>query len=93
MGNSETEWGECGKQGWGCKYWNGNAENLGGNVKNTGNQGGDVGNQNGNLGIAVEMTYNSNGNVNSKSEDKLREDSRWHRCKLMFWSNSRTYYT
>ena len=45
-------------------------------MKNTGNQGGDVGNQNGNLGIAVEMTYNSNGNVNSKSEDKSREDSR-----------------
>ena len=37
--------------------------NLGGNTKNVGNQGGDAGNQGRNLSIAVEMTWNSNGNV------------------------------
>ena len=49
-------WGcGCGESAWECG-------NLGGNVKNVGNQGGNAGNQGGNLRIAVEITWNSNGN-------------------------------
>ena len=40
--------------------------NLGGNAKNLGNQVGNVENQGGNLGIAVEMTQESNGNYKPK---------------------------
>ena len=40
----------------------GNATNLGGNAKNMGNKDDDVGNQGGDLSIAVEITWNSNGN-------------------------------
>ena len=40
----------------------GNAGNMGGNTKNVRNQRGDAGNQGGNLSIAVEITWNSNGN-------------------------------
>ena len=36
--------------------------NLGGNTKNVGNHGGDEDNQGGNLNIALEITWNSNGN-------------------------------
>ena len=48
--------------------------NLGGNTKNVGNQGGDAGNQGGNLSIAVEITWNSNGN------DKLKD---WKKVKII----------
>ena len=50
--------------GWGCGCGESAWEfgNLGGNVKDVGNQGGDAGNQGGNLSIAVEITWNSNGN-------------------------------
>ena len=48
--------------------------NLGGNTKNVGNQGGDAGNQGGNLSIAVEITWNSNGN------DKLKD---WREVKII----------
>ena len=51
-------------QGMKCECWESvrNAENLGGNGKNAGNPGGDAGSQNEKLGVAVEMTQNSNGN-------------------------------
>ena len=61
---------------WECEEWDGNedAENqrgnagdLCGNTKNMGNQRGDAGNQGGNLSVAVEITWNSNGN------DKLKD--------------------
>ena len=48
--------------------------NLGGNTKNVENQGGDAGNQGGNLSIAVEITWNSNGN------DKLKD---WKKVKII----------
>ena len=51
-GCRESAW-ECRESGW--KY------------KNMRNQGGDAGNQGGNLSIAVEITWNSNGN------DKLKD--------------------
>ena len=44
----------------------GNAGNLGKNMKNVGNQGGDAGIQGSNLSIAVEITWNSNGNDKPK---------------------------
>ena len=49
--------------------------------ENAGNQGGNVRNQNRNLGIAVEMTQNSNGNSRSKAwrEAKIIENE--HICK------------
>ena len=47
FGCGEGAW-ECGESGW---KW-----------KNVGNQGGDAGNQGGNLSIAVDITWNSNGN-------------------------------
>ena len=40
---------------------------MGGNTKNVGSQGSDPGNQGGKLSIAVEITWNSNGN------DKLKD--------------------
>ena len=49
-------------------------ENLSGNTKNVGNQGGDAGNQGGNLHIAIETTWNSNGN------DKLKD---WREAKII----------
>ena len=51
-----------------------NAGNLGKNTKNMRNQGGDAGNQGGNLSIAVEITWNSNGN------DKLKD---WREVKII----------
>ena len=39
-----------------------------------GNQGGDAGNQGGNLSIAVEITWNSNGN------DKLKD---WREVRII----------
>ena len=50
------------------------ARNLGGNTKNVGNKGGDAGNQGGKLSIAVEITWNSNGN------DKLKS---WREVKII----------
>ena len=58
-GYRESAW-ESGESGW--KY------------KNMGNQGGDAGNQGGNLSIAVEITWNSNGN------DKLKD---WREVKII----------
>ena len=58
-GCRESVW-ECGKSGW--KY------------KNMGNQGSDAENQGGNLIIAVEITWNSNGN------DKLKD---WKEVKII----------
>ena len=61
---------------WECEEWDGNedAENqrgnagdLFGNTKNMGNRRGHTGNQGGNLSVAVEITWNSNGN------DKLKD--------------------
>ena len=61
---------------WECEEWDGNAGaknqrgntgNLSGNTKNVGDQGGDAGDHGGNLNIAVEITWNSNGN------DKLKD--------------------
>ena len=51
----------------------GDARNLGENTRNVGNQGGDEGNQVRNLSIAVEITWNSNGNdiVNDWREVKM----------------------
>ena len=40
----------------------GNVENLGGKAETVGNQGGDAGNQDGNLSIAIELTWQCNGN-------------------------------
>ena len=57
----------CGESAW-------NARNLGGNTKNVGNKGGDAGNQGGKLSIAVEITWNSNGN------DKLKS---WREVKII----------
>ena len=66
-----------------CEEWDGNAGaenqcektgNLGGNAKNVGNQGGNAGNQVGNLSIAVEITWNSNGN------DKFKD---WIEAKII----------
>ena len=64
------EWDE--NAGAGNQY--GNTENLGGNAKNMGNQGGDAGNQGGNLSMAVEITWNSNGN------DKFKD---WREVKMI----------
>ena len=58
-GCGESVW-ECGEPAW--------------NTKNVGNQGGDAGNQSGNLSIAVETTWNSNGN------DKLLD---WREVKMI----------
>ena len=44
----------------------GNAGNLPGNEKYVGNQGGNTTNYDGNLSIAVEITYNRNGNYKFK---------------------------
>ena len=52
----------------------GNVGNLGGNTKNVWNQDGNAGNQGGNLSIAVEITWNSNGN------DKLKD---WREVKII----------
>ena len=52
----------------------GNAGILGGNTKNVGNQCGDAGNQGRNLSIAVEITWNNNGN------DKLKD---WAEVKMI----------
>ena len=46
--------------------------NLSGNTKNVGNQGSDAGNQSGNLSIAVELTWNSNGNDKLKIGQKSK---------------------
>ena len=51
-----------------------NAGNLGGNTKNVGNQGGVAGNQGRNLSIAVEITWNYNGN------NKLKD---WREVKII----------
>ena len=58
----------------GAKNQRGNAQNLGGNTKNVGSQGSDPGNQGGNFSIAVEITWNSNGN------DKLKD---WREVKII----------
>ena len=58
----------------GSENQRGNAGNLVGNTKNMGNQGGDAGNQGGDLSIAVEITWNSNGN------DKLKD---WREVKII----------
>ena len=52
----------------------GNVGNLGRNTKNVGNQGGGAGNQGRNLSIAVETTWNSNGN------GKLKD---WREVKII----------
>ena len=52
----------------------GNMGNLGGNMTDVGNQGSDAGNEGGNLSIAVEITWNSNGN------DKLKN---WREIKII----------
>ena len=51
----------------GAENQRGNAGNLGGNTENVGNQAGNAGNQVGNLSVAVEITWNGNGN------DKLKD--------------------
>ena len=56
-GCRESAW-ECGESG--RKY------------KNMGNQGGDAGNQGENLSIAVEITWNSNGNDKLKDRRKVK---------------------
>ena len=43
-------------------------------IQNGGNQGGDAGSEDGNLSIAVEITWNSNGN------DKLKD---WRKTKII----------
>ena len=43
-------------------------------IQNGGNQGGDAGSEDGNLSIAVEITWNSNGN------DKLKD---WREVKII----------
>ena len=62
-----------------CEEWDGNADaenqsgnagNLSGNTKNVRNQGGDAENQGGNLSIAVEISRDSNGMINSKIGEK-----------------------
>ena len=58
-GCGESVW-ECGESTW--------------NTKNVGNQGGDEGNQGRNLSIALEITWNSNGN------DKLKD---WREVKIL----------
>ena len=61
---------------WECGYrespWD--AGNLGGNTKNVWNQSGDAGNQGRNLSVAIEITWNSNGN------DKLED---WREVKII----------
>ena len=52
----------------------GNVGNLGGNSKNVGDQDGDAGSQGRSLSIAVEITWNSNGN------DKLKD---WREVKII----------
>ena len=52
----------------------GNVGNLGRNMKNVGIQGSDAGSQDRNLSVAVEITWNSNGN------DKLKD---WREVKII----------
>ena len=56
-----------GKSAWECG-------NLGGKTKNVGNQGSDAGNRGGNLSVAVQITWNNNGN------DKLKD---WREVKII----------
>ena len=44
---------------------------MGGNRKNVGNLCSDAGNQDGNLSIAVEITWNSNGNYKLKDRREV----------------------
>ena len=50
-------------------------------MKNAENQSGDAGNQNGNLGIAVEITQNSNGNDKFKEWREVKIIENEHVCK------------
>ena len=54
---------------------------MGGNAKNAGNKGGDVENQGGNLGIAEEMTQESNGNDKFKEWREVKIIENEHICK------------
>ena len=88
MGNWRREWEKCGEWEYeegvgnvGAGNQRGNMGNLGGNMTDVGNQGSDAGNEGGNLSIAVEITWNSNGN------DKLKD---WREVKIInlvspFW--------
>ena len=57
----------------GCREPASECGESGRKYKNMGNQGGNAGNQGGNLSIAVEITWNSNGN------DKLKD---WREVKI-----------
>ena len=57
---------------WSAENQRGNAGNLGENTRNVGNQGGDTGSQVRNLNIAVEVTWNSNGNDILKDRRKVK---------------------
>ena len=54
---------------------------MGGKAKNAGNQGGDVVNQGGNLGIAEEMTQESNRNDKFKEWIEVKIIDNEHICK------------
>ena len=54
---------------------------MGGNAKNAGNQDSDVENQGGNLGIAEEMTQESNGNDKFKEWREVKIVENEHICK------------
>ena len=64
----------CGESAWECKE-------FGWKSKKCGNQSGDAGNQSGNLSIAVEMTYNSNGNDKFKEWREVKITESEHICK------------
>ena len=54
---------------------------MGGKAKNAGNQGGDVENQGGKLGIAEEMTQESNRNDKFKEWIEIKIIENEHICK------------
>ena len=51
------------------------------------NQGGDAGNQGWNLGIAAEITMNSNGNDKFKEMREVKIIGKEHACKKSFLAN------